>query len=61
MRREPEAGAGDGVEAVDRPALEADRAGVLADLADDLLDQRRLAGAVRADQRVDLAAAQVER
>ena len=36
-------------------AGEADRAGIRAQFAGELPDQRRLAGAVRADQRVDLA------
>jgi hypothetical protein len=45
---------------VDDLAEEADRAGIGAQRAGDLVDQRRLAGAVGPDQRMDLAGNEVE-
>ena len=44
-----------------RRAAEADRPGAGAELAGEQIDQRRLAGAVRADDGVDLADVDVER
>ena len=57
---EAEAGAFDLVEIADLASIEADRAGIGCELAGDQLDQARLAGAVGADQRMDLAGAQIE-
>jgi hypothetical protein len=50
-----------GPQAVDRPALEADRAAVGRHRAGDQVEERRLAGAVRPDQRDDLALRDRER
>src|SRR4051794_40326289 len=50
-----------GREALDRIALEADAAGGDRRAAGDRIEERRLAGAVRADQRADLARGDLER
>ena len=49
------------VQPINTPAIKMDLAGIGPGLADDLADERRLARAIGADQRMDFARAHVER